>query len=104
MNGAASVTARARPTEQAWVTEISASGCESRPDQVVGEEPLEVRVDWTGQDPETVAVTMRAPGQDVELAVGYSLAAGLARRPHDMRVTPSRRARWGRATLELLGR
>lgn len=104
MNGAASVTARVRPTEQAWVTETSASGCESRPDPVVVEEPLEVRVDWTGQDPETVAVTMRALGQDVGLAVGYLLAAGVARCPHDMRVAPLRRARRGRATLEVLGR
>jgi FdhD protein len=41
-------------------------------DEVVVEEPLEIRVDG-----ETVAVTMRTPGQDADLALGFLLAEGI---------------------------
>jgi len=48
-------------------------------DLVAVEEPLEIRIDGT-----PVAVTMRTPGHDEELALGFSLAEGL--RPVDARV------------------
>lgn len=48
-------------------------GASSRsPDQVIVEEPLEIRLD--GQ---RVATTMRTPGNDYELAVGFCLTEGL---------------------------
>ncbi len=43
-----------------------------RPDQLIVEEPLEVRLDGT-----TVATTMRTPGHDFELAVGLLHGDGL---------------------------
>ncbi|MHB8467166.1 MAG: formate dehydrogenase accessory sulfurtransferase FdhD [Acidimicrobiales bacterium] len=43
-----------------------------RPDQVVVEEPLEIRLDDT-----TVTVTMRTPGHDYELATGFCFTEGL---------------------------
>ena len=43
------------------------------PDQVAAEEPLEIRI---GGRP--VAVTMRTPGHDEELALGFCLSEGLA--------------------------
>src|SRR5215470_13622056 len=45
----------------------------SEPDQVAVEEPLEIRI---GGRP--VAVTMRTPGHDEELALGFCLSEGLA--------------------------
>ncbi|HJQ51407.1 MAG TPA: formate dehydrogenase accessory sulfurtransferase FdhD, partial [Gaiellaceae bacterium] len=48
-------------------------------DQVAVEEPLEIRI---GGKP--VAVTMRTPGHDEELALGFCLSEGLE--PHDARL------------------
>ena len=42
------------------------------PDQVIVEEPLEIRLDGT-----RVTTTMRTPGHDYELAVGFCLTEGL---------------------------
>jgi FdhD protein len=51
---------------------------ERRADRVVGEEPLQIRACGPGQDPVDVAVTMRTPGHEVELASGFLLTEGLA--------------------------
>jgi FdhD protein len=48
-------------------------GGRSEPDEVAVEEPLEIRVNG-----EAVAVTMRTPGQDEELALGFCLSEGIA--------------------------
>jgi FdhD protein len=50
-----------------------------RPDTLAVEEPLEIRV---GGEPFTV--TMRTPGHDVELALGFLLAEGVVRGPEDV--------------------
>src|ERR687897_3608764 len=55
----------------------------AEPDELAVEEPLEIRI---GGRP--VAVTMRTPGHDEELALGFALAEGLrpagARLPDDL--------------------
>lgn len=68
---------RARPVEPVQVTVLTDGGCSTRPDQVVGEEPLEVRLAAPGGEAEPVAVTMRTPGHDFELAVGFLLSEGI---------------------------
>ena len=53
---------------------------EFRGDRVVGEEPLEIRAAGPGQDPVAVAVTMRTPGFEDELAIGLPADRGPDRR------------------------
>jgi FdhD protein len=51
-------------------------------DEVAVEEPLEIRVDG-----EALAVTMRTPGHDEELALGFLFGEGLIDRPHGVSLT-----------------
>jgi FdhD protein len=51
-----------------------------RPDELAAEEPLEIRV---GRAP--LAVTMRTPGHDVDLALGFLLTEGVIRNAADVR-------------------
>ena len=55
------------------------AGSERREDRVSVEEPLEIRV-----GAETLAVTMRTPGEDFDLAAGWLVAEGIVRRPDDI--------------------
>lgn len=48
-----------------------------RDDTVVGEEPLEIRAAGPDQEPVAVAVTMRTPGSEAELAIGFLRTEGL---------------------------
>ena len=50
---------------------------EVRPDRIVGEAPLEIRAAGPDQEPVAVAVTMRTPGYEAELAVGFLRTEGL---------------------------
>ena len=52
---------------------------EIRDDLVVGEEPLEIRAAGPRQEPVQVAVTMRTPGHEEELALGFMTSEGLLR-------------------------
>ncbi|WP_084513456.1 formate dehydrogenase accessory sulfurtransferase FdhD [Nocardia mikamii] len=61
-----------RVTARVPVTRISETSYTARPDTVVVEEPLEIRVDSV-----PLAVTMRTPGSDVELAHGFLLTEGI---------------------------
>lgn len=56
-----------------------------RPDSLAAEEPLEVRVRALGAPAaEPVVVTMRTPGDDVDLALGFLLTEGLLAGPEDV--------------------
>jgi FdhD protein len=68
------------------VTVIAVRGAEttSRPDRLAGEEPMAIRVAGPGQSPVDVAVTMRTPGHEAELAVGFLHAEGLLDGPDEV--------------------
>ncbi len=55
---------------------VEAGTFEARPDQLATEEPLEIHLLWEGTS-RTVAVTMRTPGADPELALGFLYGEGI---------------------------
>jgi FdhD protein len=59
------------------VIAVRGSELEIRDDLVVGEEPLEIRAAGPRQEPAQVAVTMRTPGYEDELAIGFLTSEGL---------------------------
>jgi FdhD protein len=59
------------------IVAIRADSMEVRDDRVVGEAPLEIRAAGPQQAPVAVAVTMRTPGNEDELAVGFLRTEGL---------------------------
>ncbi len=72
---------------------VGDAGAQPRTDQVAVEEPMEIRVVARGSDGverrHAVAVTMRTPGHDAELAAGFLLSEGVIAGPGDLaRVAP----------------
>ncbi|WP_134772720.1 formate dehydrogenase accessory sulfurtransferase FdhD [Ornithinimicrobium flavum] len=64
-----------RVTQRRRVTRLTAGGAaRTRADVVAGEEPLEIRVDGRA-----LSVTMRTPGHDFDLVVGFLHGEGLLR-------------------------
>ncbi|HSO29347.1 MAG TPA: formate dehydrogenase accessory sulfurtransferase FdhD [Candidatus Sulfomarinibacteraceae bacterium] len=59
------------------VVAVRGAELELRDDLVAGEEPLEIRAAGPRQAPVNVAVTMRTPGHEKELAVGFLTTEGL---------------------------
>ena len=90
------VVRRPGPSVRVRVHEVRDSSSHEREDRLATEEPLEVRLAWPGRAAERVAVTMRTPGHDFELATGLLYAEGALDPDHltsvvyctDVRLTP----------------
>src|ERR1051325_4370695 len=63
-----------------WIEKLHDGNRERLRDELAGEEPLEIRVDG-----DALAVTMRTPGEDEELAAGFLAGEGLISGPADIR-------------------
>ncbi len=59
-------------TQRFLITSVTPDGAGRRPDELIVEEPLTIQLDGT-----VVSTTMRTPGHDFELAVGYCHTEGL---------------------------
>jgi FdhD protein len=68
---------RPGPTTRVRVREISGSATRDRRDDLATEEPLEIRI-TAGGATRTLAITMRTPGADFELAAGFLSGEGIA--------------------------
>ncbi|HEY5436175.1 MAG TPA: formate dehydrogenase accessory sulfurtransferase FdhD [Candidatus Limnocylindrales bacterium] len=66
-----------RRATRARITAYRAGTVESRDDRLAGEEPLAIRAAGPGQEPVDVAITMRTPGHEAELAAGFLRTEGL---------------------------
>src|SRR5688572_17027633 len=70
-----------RVTVRRAVERVSSSGRRRRVDALAAEEPLELRVNG-----KSLAVTMRTPGKDVELAHGFLLSEGVIGSAEDISI------------------
>lgn len=75
---------RARAQSRVRIVSVEGDRQRARRDQVATEEPLEIRL-RAGNESERVAVTMRTPGHDFELAAGFLFAEGLIAGRDDLR-------------------
>jgi FdhD protein len=80
------VRAARRSVTDAIVLRVSDGIRRERSDALAAEEPMEIRAGGPGQDPVRVAVTMRTPGADFELAGGFLYTEGLIARDEVERI------------------
>jgi FdhD protein len=76
-----------RQTEPFLVCRFSKSGVRHVADTVIREEPLEILITYSFKSTrrtESVAVTMRTPGHDNQLAAGFLCSEGVVERPEDI--------------------
>src|SRR5581483_3812893 len=70
-----------RVTVRRQVARVNTNGeTSTAPDSLVVEEPLELRIDGRA-----LAVTMRTPGDDMDLLAGFLVGEGVIRTPGDLR-------------------
>jgi FdhD protein len=68
-----------RHVAREWIERVRAGSRERAQDELAVEEPLEIRVDGR-----PLAVTMRTPGEDEDLAAGFLAGEGLIGGPEDI--------------------
>ncbi|WP_460994981.1 formate dehydrogenase accessory sulfurtransferase FdhD [Spirosoma harenae] len=71
----------------ASIQKVSGENLTEKPDLLAVEEPLEIRLgfgDTSDRQQRSIAVTMRTPGHDEELAMGFLFSEGIIHRPADI--------------------
>ncbi len=84
VGGAPAEPSLERRATEVTVLAVRGADARTRADRLAGEEPMAIRVAGPGQAPIDVAVTMRTPGHEAELAVGFLHAEGLIEGPGDV--------------------
>ena len=81
-----SVQRQEQPVREVAIAAMRDEQLTTRQDLVVVEEPLEIRIAQAGETgPGTsISITMRTPGQDIELAVGFLHGEGIVRSREDI--------------------
>ncbi|WP_053175250.1 formate dehydrogenase accessory sulfurtransferase FdhD [Nonomuraea sp. SBT364] len=69
---------RPGPTTRVRVRELTGGSSVERRDDLATEEPLEIRLTAADGTRRTIAITMRTPGHDFELAAGFLHGEGMA--------------------------
>jgi FdhD protein len=80
------------------ITKVAGTSSESNLDQMAREEPLEIQIahgDPATRQWKTIAITMRTPGHDRELAAGFLVGEGLLRSLDQIEAVHSRGPRSG---------
>ncbi|HZN17386.1 MAG TPA: formate dehydrogenase accessory sulfurtransferase FdhD [Micromonosporaceae bacterium] len=73
-----------RVTDRRSVLRITSGTGLTRRDSLAVEEPLEIRVGPAGTARRPLAVTMRTPGDDLDLSLGFLFTEGIIRRVEDV--------------------
>ena len=68
---------RPGPSVRTRVVEYVDDARREHEDRLATEEPLEIRLSWPGAAARRIAVTMRTPGHDFELAAGWLVHEGI---------------------------
>ena len=80
------------------IRRISGTTSRTMPDHLALEEPLEIQVAWGAPESrqwKTVAITMRTPGHDRELAAGFLVGEGILRSLDQIEAVHTRGPRYG---------
>ncbi len=78
------------PVESIKITKVGTNGALETEDKVAMEEPLEIQLEYsttTGKMVKNIAVTMRTPGNEEELAVGFLFTEGVIQNASDIAAT-----------------